>query len=54
MTDNCANGVESDIYVSTTAVTKNHRLFAKLQELREFFLNEFRQEPQFYVRVPGR
>lgn len=54
MSDVCANGDHGDIYVSTTKVTKTHRLFDRLQELREFYIKEFSQEPQFFVRVPGR
>ncbi|KAI8115601.1 hypothetical protein FF38_00459 [Lucilia cuprina] len=54
MTDTCANGDLSATYVSTTEINRNHRLFDRLQELREFYVKEFSQEPQFFVRVPGR
>ncbi|KAM7359170.1 N-acetylgalactosamine kinase [Cochliomyia hominivorax] len=54
MTDNCSNGDNNATYVSNKIITKTHHLFDRLQELREFFVREFRQEPQFYVRVPGR
>lgn len=55
MTDIKSNGSENSANcVSITTVTKNHRLFARLQELQEFYVEQFGYEPNFFVRVPGR
>ncbi|XP_065361152.1 N-acetylgalactosamine kinase [Calliphora vicina] len=54
MSDTCTNGDYSATCVSMTELTSNHRLFGKIQELREFYVNEYGQEPQLFVRVPGR
>lgn len=47
-------GAASDIYVPTREITSNHRLFDRLKELRDFYVQKFKQNPQFFVRVPGR
>ncbi|XP_061399104.1 N-acetylgalactosamine kinase [Musca vetustissima] len=46
--------VTSDTYVSITEISKGHRLYGRLHELREFYRHEYGSEPKFYVRVPGR
>ena len=55
MTDVCINGGEFNANcVSTTKVTKNHRLFPRLRQLHEFYVKQYGYEPNFFVRVPGR
>lgn len=45
---------ESAISMSNLELRSEHRLYARLRELYDFYRNQFGDEPEFYVRMPGR
>ncbi|XP_014100305.3 N-acetylgalactosamine kinase [Bactrocera oleae] len=45
---------ESAISMSHLELHSEHRLYARLRELYDFYRNQFGGEPEFFVRMPGR
>ncbi|XP_018783638.1 PREDICTED: N-acetylgalactosamine kinase [Bactrocera latifrons] len=49
-----AASAESAISMSQLELHTEHRLYARLRELYDFYRHQFGGEPEFFVRMPGR